>query len=169
MEAASWQAHSVRGFISGTLGKKMGLTVKSEKRDDGSAPLRASDRIREFNCGRHAIEFGGLHAGARCRGWKPASFPVRPIVSDHGHAPRDRPRRILALGSVSPANSLPDSFLRFKATLARSRAYDSPKTGLGELFFEQLFYEVRKAFPSVTHNPHVCRRIVLLAIRRQTV
>jgi hypothetical protein len=36
MEASSWQAHSVRGFISGTLGKKMGLTVKSEKREDGT-------------------------------------------------------------------------------------------------------------------------------------
>ena len=36
MEATSWQAHSCRGFISGTLGKKMGLTVKSEKRDDGT-------------------------------------------------------------------------------------------------------------------------------------
>jgi len=36
MAASSWQAHSVRGFISGTLGKKMGLTVKSEKRDDGT-------------------------------------------------------------------------------------------------------------------------------------
>jgi hypothetical protein len=36
MEAASWQAHSVRGFISGTLGKKMGLAVKSEKREDGT-------------------------------------------------------------------------------------------------------------------------------------
>lgn len=36
MEATSWQAHSVRGFISGTLGKKMGLIVKSEKRDDGT-------------------------------------------------------------------------------------------------------------------------------------
>jgi hypothetical protein len=34
MEASSWQAHSCRGFISGTLGKKMGLTVKSEKRED---------------------------------------------------------------------------------------------------------------------------------------
>jgi hypothetical protein len=36
MDATSWQAHSVRGFISGTLGKKMGLSVKSEKREDGT-------------------------------------------------------------------------------------------------------------------------------------
>jgi hypothetical protein len=35
MEATGWQAHSVRGFISGTLGKKMGLKVESAKRDDG--------------------------------------------------------------------------------------------------------------------------------------
>jgi hypothetical protein len=35
MEATGWQAHSVRGFISGTLGKKMGLTVASVKGDDG--------------------------------------------------------------------------------------------------------------------------------------
>jgi hypothetical protein len=36
VEATSWQAHSVRGFVSGTLGKKMGLPVKSEKREDGT-------------------------------------------------------------------------------------------------------------------------------------
>jgi len=35
MEASSWQAHSVRGFISGTLGKKMGLTVNSKKGENG--------------------------------------------------------------------------------------------------------------------------------------
>lgn len=35
MKATSLQPHSVRGFISGTLGKKMGLKVTSTK-DEGS-------------------------------------------------------------------------------------------------------------------------------------
>jgi len=36
MEATKWQAHSVRGFISGTLGKKMDLPVASAQREDGT-------------------------------------------------------------------------------------------------------------------------------------
>ncbi len=35
MKATGWQPHSVRGFLSGAIGKKMGLTVASEKGEDG--------------------------------------------------------------------------------------------------------------------------------------
>ncbi|MCC6262120.1 MAG: DUF3489 domain-containing protein [Bryobacterales bacterium] len=35
MGATEWQAHSVRGFLSGSLAKKMGLTIESTKRADG--------------------------------------------------------------------------------------------------------------------------------------
>ena len=30
-----WQNHSIRGYLSGTVGKKMGLTVESARREDG--------------------------------------------------------------------------------------------------------------------------------------
>jgi uncharacterized protein DUF3489 len=35
MKATGWQAHSVRGFLSGTLRKKMGLRIESAKSGDG--------------------------------------------------------------------------------------------------------------------------------------
>jgi hypothetical protein len=42
MKTTGWQAHSVRGFLSGTLGKKMGIRVESSKGPDGERPYRAS-------------------------------------------------------------------------------------------------------------------------------
>jgi hypothetical protein len=43
MRATGWQPHSIRGFISGAIGKKMGLRVESEKREDGERVYRFSN------------------------------------------------------------------------------------------------------------------------------
>ena len=40
-KATDWQAHSVRGFISGALVKKMGIKVESVKREDGQRAYQA--------------------------------------------------------------------------------------------------------------------------------
>jgi hypothetical protein len=40
MSVTGWMTHSVRGFISGGLGKKMGLTVESFKNDAGARAYR---------------------------------------------------------------------------------------------------------------------------------
>jgi len=42
MKVTGWQPHSVRGFLSGTIGKKMGLVVISTKGEDGERKYSVS-------------------------------------------------------------------------------------------------------------------------------
>jgi len=39
-KATGWRNHSIRGFISGTIGKKMGLNVESTKNEAGDRTYR---------------------------------------------------------------------------------------------------------------------------------
>ena len=41
MKATGWQAHSVRGFVAGALGKKLGMNVESFKNEQGERAYRA--------------------------------------------------------------------------------------------------------------------------------
>ena len=39
-KATDWQNHSIRGFLSAQVGKKMGLKVESAKQDGGDRSYR---------------------------------------------------------------------------------------------------------------------------------
>jgi hypothetical protein len=43
-KATGWQAHSVRGFLSGALKKKMGLRIDSAKLADGERTYRVASK-----------------------------------------------------------------------------------------------------------------------------
>jgi len=42
-EATGWQNHSIRGFIGGSLAKRMGLKVESSKNEAGDRTYRISE------------------------------------------------------------------------------------------------------------------------------
>jgi len=44
--AVNWQRHSVRGFISGTLVKRMGLTIETFRRESGDRVYRVAHTSR---------------------------------------------------------------------------------------------------------------------------
>jgi hypothetical protein len=44
MQAIGWQQHSVRGFLAGTVKKKLGFSLTSSKGDDGLRRYRIETR-----------------------------------------------------------------------------------------------------------------------------
>jgi hypothetical protein len=43
-KATDWQNHTIRGFVSGTLTKKMGIAVESTKNADGARCYRITSK-----------------------------------------------------------------------------------------------------------------------------
>ena len=58
MKATKWQAHSVRGFLSGAVRKRKGMTIISERDEEGTRRYRIAERLEAAGVARSDIVLG---------------------------------------------------------------------------------------------------------------
>jgi hypothetical protein len=65
MQATNWQQHSVRGFLAGTVKKKLGFVLTSSKPDDGVRRYHIETRRGRCRCRRWRTRIASCGSGAR--------------------------------------------------------------------------------------------------------
>jgi hypothetical protein len=79
MALTGWQAHSVRGAISGVLRKKLGLKVRCDRYADGGTRVYRIAAAKEAACPTPFPNYWRIEA--RKRGCSPGRFG-RPVPGD---------------------------------------------------------------------------------------
>lgn len=79
MAMTDWQAHSVRGFLSGTVKKKLGLTVTRSKDADGQQRYRIAEPAPDVTP-RAGASTDAAETDAHAAGEANASNPEGPII-----------------------------------------------------------------------------------------
>jgi hypothetical protein len=84
LKATGWQPHSLRGFLSGTVGKKMGLAVTSAKEEDGERHY--SIKPDPFGCCSCAAGFAPGGVSCLVMRFQPA-IDMAPLIPDRPRTP----------------------------------------------------------------------------------